>query len=126
MAIHSTHTQRCVKNTDVFDRCSKKKDIFPIHLHELCVTILAVQAPGGDVGDGGEGWSEGDECSVDGLGREVYSAVGGTYSGGYTPGGHTAYYDGTIPMYESYQVSSSNTLSLKTSIHPPLMSLEGI
>lgn len=86
---------------------------------------------GGDVGDGGEGWSEGDECSVDGLGREVYSAVGGSYSGAYTPGGHTAYYDATIPMYESYQDSPTESYGSpssnkkkgkggrKKNLHPP-------
>lgn len=45
------------------------------------------EAPGGDVGDGGEGWSEGDECSVDGLGREVYSLWAGHIPGATLPAG---------------------------------------
>ena len=77
-----------------------------------------------DGGDGVEGWSEGDDGSVDGLGREVYLAHehgtnaegrgeavynnnnrGPAYQGGFTTTNqHTNFYNADIAMYESYQV----------------------
>jgi hypothetical protein len=58
---------------------------------------------GGEGGEGPEGWSEGDEGSVDGQGREVYQGQG-SYQAYPSTGSHQAYYDTAMPMYDGYQV----------------------
>ena len=74
------------------------------------------QLPGGEGGDGGENWSEGDEGSVDYLGPEHGSSSEGrgevynnnrgpAYQGGFTTTNqHPNFYNADIAMYDSYQV----------------------
>ena len=66
----------------------------------------------GEGGDSGEGWSEGDEGSVDGLAREVYT---GYTNSPFTSANHPAYFDTSVPMYEAFQVSTALSCS-QTSI----------
>ena len=76
------------------------------------------QLPGGEGGDAGENWSEGDEGSVDYLGPEHGSSSEGrgevynnnnnrgpAYQGGFTTTNqHPNFYNADIAMYDSYQV----------------------
>ena len=70
----------------------------------------------GEAGDSGEGWSEGDEGSVDGLAREVYRegsvegmarevyTTAGYNTSPFTSANHPTYFDNSVPMYDGFQV----------------------
>ena len=89
------------------------------------MTLNFLQLAGGEGGDGGEVWSEGDDGSVDGLSRtegylgssehgssgegrgEMYNNNnrGPAYQGGFTTTNqHHNFYNADIAMYDSYQV----------------------
>jgi len=103
---------------------------YPDH-HHAEPTYTYTELASVDGGDGVEGWSEGDDGSVDGLGREVYLAHehgtnaegrgeavynnnnrGPAYQGGFTTTNqHTNFYNADIAMYESYQESQGEAYS---------------
>jgi len=118
---------------------------YPDH-HHSDPTYPYTELPGGEGGDAGENWSEGDEGSVDYLGPEHGSSSEGrgevynnnnnnrgpAYQGGFTTTNqHPNFYNADIAMYDSYQESQGDAYSSsmsakkkgkggrKKNLHPP-------